>query len=130
MVAVRALLGLMLRAAAALVIVSLGVGPAPMAAAMSGHCAGHHPHGYGPTVRHSGVAVETVGAGAPPECPHCANADCPFLAPCAAGSIAVGAGRMPEIPGTGPVGAVIDGAADDARSLAPTPPTPPPLAIP
>ena len=132
MVAVRALLGLMLRAAAALVILSLGVGPAPMAAAMNGHCAGHHqhPHGSGPTIRHSGVAVETVSAGAPTECPHCANADCAFLAPCAAGSIAVGAARMPEIPGADPVGAVIDGAAGDARSLALTPPTPPPLPIP
>ena len=121
----------MLRVAAALVIVSLGAGPA-LAAAVGGHCAGphQHRHGYGPTVRHSDVSVETIGAAAPAECPHCATADCAFQAPCAAGSTAVGAGRMPEIPGAGAVGAVADGAAGDARSLALTPPTPPPLAIP
>jgi hypothetical protein len=132
MLVVRALLALMLRVAAALVIVSLGAGPAPLAAAVGGHCAGHHQHrhGYGPTVRHSDVAVETIGAGAPAECPHCASADCAFQAPCAAGLTAVGAGRMPEIPRAGAVGAAADGAAGDARSLALTPPTPPPLAIP
>ena len=132
MVAVRALLGLMLRAAAALVIVSLGVGPAPLAAAVSGHCAGHHEHhhGHGATVRHLDVAVEAVGAGTPAECPHCATADCAFLAPCAAGSTAVGADRMPEIPDAGAARAAADRGAADARSLALTPPTPPPLAIP
>jgi hypothetical protein len=132
MVAVRALLTLMLRGAAALVIVSLGVGAAPLAAAVGGHCAGHHQHhhGYGATLRHSGVAVEAAGAGRPAECPHCATADCAFLAPCADGSAAVGADRMPEIPDAGAARAAADGAAADARSLALAPPTPPPLAIP
>jgi len=131
MAVVRSLLALTLRGAAALVIVSLGFGPAPVAATVTGHCAGHHQHrhGFRPMVHGSGAA-ETVGAEAPAECPHCATADCAFLAPCAAGATAVGAGPMPEVPGASASRAPADGSASGVRSLALAPPTPPPLAIP
>src|SRR5690349_20421842 len=81
----------LLRGVAALVVVGQTAGLAPMAAGASTHCTDHHRrHGtHAPVGVPGAAAIAQAGAGMPADCPHCAAADCAFLAPCAGGATAV-----------------------------------------
>src|SRR5690349_9677047 len=81
----------LLRGAAALVVLGPTAVPTGPAAGAGTHCAEHHRHHgtQAPTGVPGAAAIAQVGAGMPADCPHCAAADCAFLAPCAGGATAV-----------------------------------------
>ena len=128
MLTLRLLLSPLLRACAAVVILGQVLGPASPAVGGSGHCAGRHSHpGHVALPAHAALRGDAIGTGAPAGCSHCPAAECAVLMPCAGTVTAVSADGMPVVPSPDPVRPVAAGAVPAFRSLALTPPTPPPL---
>ena len=127
----RPILGSLRRVVAVLAMLGLAAGPAPLAAAPSGHCAARHQAhtGHPGTGVQPGAVTRGMGADMPGDCPHCASAECAILAPCAGGVTAVGAAAMPALGVATAVRAAAAPAAAGPRSLALAPPTPPPLPL-
>jgi hypothetical protein len=125
----RFLLGPLRRVVAVVAMLGLAAGPAPLAAASTGHCGGdqpmqhHHAAGGGPT----GAVTRGMGTDMPGDCPHCASAECAVLSPCAGGLTAAAA--VPALVVASAVRATAAPAAAAPTSLALAPPTPPPLPI-
>jgi hypothetical protein len=126
----RFLLGPLRRVVAVVAMLGLAAGPAPLAAASTGHCGGdqpmqhRHAAGGGPT----GAVTRGMGADMPGDCPHCASAECAVLSPCA-GGLTAAAAAVPALVVASAVRATAAPAAAAPTSLALAPPTPPPLPI-
>lgn len=122
----HALFSPMFRTCAALVIVGQTLGPAALALNGSGHCAGGHRH-----ARHVGTLAHVAAVRAtvplPAGCAHCPAQECAILVQCSGtGTAAVSAGTPVVRAGDVARPTALD-AATGLRSLALTPPTPPPL---
>jgi hypothetical protein len=128
MLSVRVLPSLVLRACAALVILGQVLSPALLAVGESGHCSGGHRHaGHAALPAHAAMPGDAVRTGTPAGCSHCPATECAFLVQCAGTAIALCADGMPVVPSADPVRPAAVDATAGFRSLALTPPTPPPL---
>jgi len=127
----RSILGPLRRVVAVVAMLGLAAGPAPLAAASTGHCGGSHPvqHHHAASGVPTGAGTRGMGTDMPGDCPHCASAECAVLAPCAGGVTAVGAAAMPALVVATAARATAAPAAAGPTSLALAPPTPPPLPL-
>jgi hypothetical protein len=122
----RALFSPTLRACAALAVLGQTLGPAALAVGGSGHCAGGHQHTVQAGTRAHGAAVRAP-ASLPAGCAHCPAPECAVLVQCAGTGTAAVSASMPVVaPGDAARPAALEAGAG-FRSLALTPPTPPPL---